>query len=110
MRGRKLVVSIVMMIAVLLAGCGKSGNLTGKWVCTDEGISESLELFSDGTGTFTQDGESCEITWAAEEGMFKLTRSLGFLGESSGTFDFELKKDTLTFFSDDGEIQNFIRE
>lgn len=110
MRRRKFVILVVMMIAVLLAGCGKGEELAGKWVCTDEGISESMELFSDGTGTFTQDGESCEITWVAEEGRFKLTRSLGFLGESSGTFDYELKKDALIFFSDDGKTQNFIRE
>lgn len=107
---RKNVIVVMMMLVILLVGCGKGEELTGKWVCSDEGVSETLDLFSDGTGTFTQDGEMCEITWVAENGRFKLTRSLGFLGESSGTFDFELKKDSLTFFSEEGETQNFIRE
>lgn len=74
MRGRKTIVAVLMVIVVLTIGCGKKEDLTGKWVCTDEGISESLDLFSDGTGMFTQDGESCEITWVAEDGRFKLTR------------------------------------
>lgn len=110
MRRKILATAMVMMLIVLLAGCGKGEDLTGKWVCTDEGSSEALELFSDGTGSFIEDGESNEISWIAENGRFKITRSLGFLGESTGTFDFELKNDTLTFSSEDGETQTFKRE
>lgn len=110
MRVRKIATAILIMMLVFVAGCGKAEDLTGKWVCTDEGVEESLDLFSDGTGTFMQDGESCAITWVAENGRFKLTRSFGFLGESSGTFDYELKKDMLTFLSENGQTQNFTRE
>ena len=99
MKRRETIIAVFMMLFVLMAGCGKSEDLTGKWVCTDEGISEAIELFSDGTGTFIQDGESYEIS-----------RSFGFLGDSTGTFDYELKKDIFTIFSEDGETQNFKRE
>lgn len=110
MKRRETIIAVFMMLFVLMAGCGKSEDLTGKWVCTDEGISEAIELFSDGTGTFIQDGESYEISWIAEDGRFKITRSFGFLGDSTGTFDYELKKDIFTIFSEDGETQNFKRE
>lgn len=101
------VMTVIMLI--VLAGCGKE-DLTGKWVCTDEGSSEELELFSDGTGIFIEDSGSNEISWIAENGKFKITRSLGFLGESSGSFEYELKNDTLTFSAEDGETQTFKKE
>lgn len=110
MRGRKIIAVIFAVMLVFMAGCGKEEDLTGRWVCTDEGSSESMELFSDGTGTFIENGESNTISWIAENGRLKISRSLGLLGESSGTFDFELKKDKLVIYSEDGETQNFERE
>lgn len=34
MRERKIVVAAFVMVALLVAGCGKSEDLTGKWVYT----------------------------------------------------------------------------
>ena len=110
MRGRKLVVSIIMMIAVLLAGCGKSGDLTGKWVCTDEGITTTLELFSDGTGTLIQEDQTYSISWIAENGRLKISASLGFLGEYAEAATYEQNGDSLTFTYDDESVEHYKRE
>lgn len=51
-----------VMLVFLLIGCGKSEDLTGRWICSDEGVSTTLELFSDGTGTFIQGEDSYSIS------------------------------------------------
>lgn len=51
MKRRKTVIAVFIMLTILLVGCGKGEDLTGRWVCSDEGIATNLELFSDGTGT-----------------------------------------------------------
>lgn len=109
MKRRKTVIVVFIMLIILLIGCGKGEDLTGKWVCTDEGISTTLELFSDGTGTLIQDEQTYSISWIAENGRLKISASLGFLGEYAESAAYELKGDSLTFTSDD-EVEHYTRE
>lgn len=110
MRGRKTIIAVFMVIVVLVIGCGKSEDLTGKWVCTDEEISTTLELFSDGTGTLIQGDQTYSISWIAENGRLKISASLGFLGEYAEAAAYEQKGNSLTFTYDDESVEHYERE
>lgn len=107
---RKTLMTVFMMLVVLMVGCGKGEDLTGKWVCSDEGISTTLELFSDGTGTLIQGEDSYSISWIAENGRLKISASLGFLGEYAESASYEQKENELTFTYDDDSVEHYTRE
>lgn len=113
MKRRKIVVVIfaMLLMAVVMVGCEKNEeDLTGKWVCADEGNSTILELFSDGTGTLIQEDQTYSISWIAENGRLKISASLGFLGEYAEAASYEQKGDKITFTYDDESVEHYSRE
>lgn len=110
MKRRKTVIAVFIMLTILLVGCGKGEDLTGRWVCSDEGIATNLELFSDGTGTLTQDNQTYSISWIAENGRLKISASLGLLGEYAESAAYELKGNSITFTYDDDTVEHYTRE
>lgn len=98
---KKIMILLMAALMMCLGGCGE-GNLIGKWVCTSDSGAETIELFSDGTGTLIEDDISYEITWIAENGRLKISASVGLFGEYSMVSDYELNKDTLTL-TDEGD-------
>lgn len=115
MRKKKRIISICMATLVMLlaiASCGKKEDITGKWVYTEEstGRTSTMELFSDGTGTYIEDGwlsYSCE--WSTENGRLKIEIDTGIFGKISQAADYELDGDTLVL-TDDGESFTYIRQ
>ena len=96
---------MLAMCVLIFAACGNPSNaLAGQWIKTDGGTSiNSLEFFKDGTyksdyanyyGTFSVDGNRIRLSGVLVEDL---------------TMDFEVKGDTLTFYSDNGkdEIMRF---
>ena len=83
------------MVAVL-AACGGSAALVGKWQEVENGevSGDIMELLKD--GTFDYGGIKGE--WKAEKGKLTLT----FWGESE-TVDYKVSGSTLTITDDDGE-------
>lgn len=110
MKRRKTVFVVALIMLIVLAGCGKTEDLTGKWVCTEGETSTTLELFSDGTGTHMQGDQTYSISWIAENGRLKISASLGFLGGYAEAADYELKKDSLTFTFDDDSVEHYKKE
>lgn len=108
MKRRKTVIAVFIMLTILLVGCGKGEDLTGKWKFSDDITSETIELFSDGTGIMegtNTEGEDYkyDCTWVAENGRIKFTLDLGVFGDSSITYDYKYSKSELTFISEDGD-------
>lgn len=106
MRRRKVFV-VMMMLVIALVGCGKGEDLTGKWKFSDDITSETIELFSDGTGIMEGvnaegDDYKYDCTWVAENGRIKFTLDLGILGDTSIAYDYKCSKSELTFISEDG--------
>lgn len=107
---KRTVFVVALIMLIVLVGCGKTEDLTGKWVCTEGETSTTLELFSDGTGTLIQEDQTYSISWIAENGRLKISASLGFLGEYAEAADYKLKKDTLTFIYDDDSVEHYKKE
>lgn len=108
MRKRTVLVIALIMLLVLVAGCGKTEDLTGKWTFSDDETSETIELFSDGTGIMqgvNADGDDYkyDCSWIAENGRIKFTINLGILGDKSVAYDYTYNKSEITFISEDGE-------
>lgn len=115
MRGRKTIIAVFMVIVVLVVGCGKKEDLTGKWVYTDDESSETIELFSDGTGIMQgvkADGEDYkyDCTWIAENGRIKFTINLGLLGDQAMAYDYKWNNSELIFTSEDGEEGTYLKQ
>ncbi|MFG6337442.1 MAG: hypothetical protein K1W31_03065 [Lachnospiraceae bacterium] len=115
MRERKIVVAAFVMVALLVAGCGKSEDLTGKWVYTSDEFSETIELFSDGTGIMSGINENDEeykhdCTWIAENGRIKFTIDFGLLGDQAIAYDYKWNDSELIFTSEDGEEGIYIKQ
>ncbi|MCM1103252.1 MAG: hypothetical protein NC409_04015 [Clostridium sp.] len=107
---RKRAISICMAALIVLlaiAGCSKKESLVGKWVATDEatGETETMELFSDGSGIYTS--YACE--WSTENGRLKIEIDTGIFGKVSHVWDYELDGDTLVLSDEDG-VYTAIRE
>lgn len=114
MRGKRALSICTALFIVLLAivGCGKKEDLTGKWIYTEEGTGKTatMELFSDGTGVYTEeDWLSYSCTWSTENGKFKLEIDTGIFGKISQTAEYKLDGDKLVF-TDDGESDTYYRE
>ena len=92
------VLMAALMIALLLAGCGggSQSSLAGEWVPegggrAPSGFPDDMEFFSDGTIVF----EDMNGTYSIEGKRLKIT----ILWEAL-TFDFEIRRDTLTLKQD----------
>ena len=99
-----------MLLAI--GGCGKKESLVGKWVYTEEGTgrTQTMEFFSDGTGTIIEEetlSYSCE--WTVENGRLKVEIDTGIFGKISQTADYKLEGDTLVL-TDEGESFTYYRE
>lgn len=108
---RKKIFTVLLTIAMMFAviGCGeKEPELTGIW--QDEDGDESVEIFSDGTGTITTDDVTYSMEWIAEDNRIKFTIDFGLLGEKVLTYDYEVTNESLVLTKDDGDIGTYLRQ
>ena len=58
---------LLTVICFSLVACGNKAEkeLVGNWFCEEE--NNTLVIEEDGTGTFTSDGSTCELTWTYDE-------------------------------------------
>jgi hypothetical protein len=98
--------AFTLVFGLILAGCGGSSALAGKWVPEEAhygpGGDGSMELSKDGTGI----ANGVAITWKVEKGRLVLKHDL------QGTFSFAYKLSgaSLTLTNDDGESVRYYRE
>ncbi len=109
---KKQIMTILTVLCVLtfLAGCGeKRENLTGTWASEDG--SESIELYSDGTGILydLDEDEQYSLSWIAEDGKLKFDVDL-LLTNFAVSYDYGLQKNTLTLTDSDSESTVYTRE
>lgn len=105
------IIIILLVIVLMLTACGeKKENLNGVWIENHEdGSSENMQLFSDGTGIivdYDSEGnteENFACTWIAENGQLKITFDLGILGSHAISCKYEINNNTLTLWDDSGE-------
>lgn len=109
----------LLLVVLLLTACGeKKEDLTGIWIeQKEDGSSENMQLYSDGTGViidYDSEGnseESFSCTWIAENGHMKITVDYGLFGSNSISCKYELKNGTLSLWDDSGEqIGLYVRE
>ena len=109
---------MVLFVVLMMTACGeKKEDLTGVWIeHQEDGTSQNLQLYSDGTGIITDcdnEGNSLEsysCTWIAENERIKFTIDYGIFGSSSISFKYEVKGDTLTIWDDSNEMEVYKRE
>lgn len=110
MQKRVIIFLLVIGVLTFLVGCGeKKENLTGTW--TSEDGSESIELYSDGTGILydLDEDEQYSLSWIAEDGKLKFDVDL-LLTNFAVSYDYGLQKNTLTLTDDDSESTVYTRE
>lgn len=108
----------LLLVVLLLTACGeKKEDLTGVWIeYQEDGTSQSLQLYSDGTGIITDynnEGSSLEsysCTWIAENERIKFTIDYGIFGSTALSFKYEIKDNTLTLWDDSGKMEIYERE
>ncbi|MCM1125018.1 MAG: hypothetical protein NC429_00965 [Lachnospiraceae bacterium] len=115
---KKKILVMLLFVALILTACGeKKEDLTGVWIEQEEdGTSQGLQLYSDGTGIITDydsDGNqdmSYSCTWIAENERIKFTIDYGILGSASISFKYEVKSNELTLWDDSGEMEVYKKE
>ncbi len=112
-KGRRII-SVCMTVLVMLlaiAGCGKKESLVGKWTYTDEvtEATETMELFSDGTGILAADEISQSLEWAIVDGKLKIEVDTGIFGKVPMVVDYELDGDKL-MLTNEGETITYMKE
>jgi len=96
---------MVLVLGVMVVGCGGASSLAGKWVPEDggkapSGLPDKLELFKDGTGV----GDNMSISWKVEKGRLIVTSSLfGF------TYDYQLSGKKLILTDDDDNSETYVK-
>ena len=100
------IISLTLVIGFMMAGCGGSSALAGRWV-SDDGNKISLtilELSKDGKGEMNG---NAEVSWAVENGRLILT-TLGLGNVYSYGYKIADKKLTLT--DDRGSSSTFVKK
>lgn len=106
-----LMLPLLLMTVVMLSSCGDdddkkdepaaaAASLVGTWVCSDDGLTETITLNADGTGTYSLvDGSYSNveaITWSANGTILTLTSN----GESMSYSYQLLNANTLSWGGD----------
>lgn len=94
------IISVLVLVVGVFAGCGKKDSVVGTW----EGDDYTYTFNVDGTGTQQIGGINVNISsYEAKDG--KLSITVTYLGTDDTTeFAYTLKKDVLTLTSGDDTI------
>ena len=90
------VAAVLVMAVLMLAGCGKSSSLEGKWVQSISGVEMNALEFTDKTVTWTVAGQESSATvlnYTAGDGKLVCTNDNGVEIINS---EYTLDGDTLT--------------
>ncbi|HCK87622.1 MAG TPA: hypothetical protein DHW39_02320 [Erysipelotrichaceae bacterium] len=109
---------LIILCVIVLAGCGRTYNLTGRWEYRDEttGTGAVYDLKEDGTGTYTAIGGS-EVTYDLKYEVQNNHLLVSFLNNETYSEDlvfdseFKIKDDnTMVIQGNGGKELPFIRQ